>query len=194
MFSTDGRWISYLLSEDPPVANGSNWVAIVRAEGGNPRRLAPTADEFGYLPNGSPFIGWSSQGDRIYYLEYSGTRMLIGSLPVDGEPPQEITHGDGVFERVSLNATRTVLGFRWESTRRAPEAYVSRIDKFGPSQISHLNEGLTDLPTIRTEVIQWKSVDGLPIEGMLTYPVGYEPGKRYPLIVLAHGGPVRSPP
>ena len=189
MYSPDGRWISYLLSDDPPVANGRNGVAIIPADGGTPRRLAPSSDEFGYLPNGSPFIGWSEQGDRIYYLEYSGTRTQIWALPVNGGPPQEISHGDGVFERMSLNATRTYMGFRWESTRKAPEAYISRIDNFAPNQISHVNQGFDDLPAIRTDVIQWKSVDGLPIEGMLTYPVSYERGKRYPLIVLVHGGP-----
>ena len=32
-----------------------------------------------------------------------------------------------------------------------------------------------------TEVVRWKSKDGLEIEGLLTYPAGYEKGKRYPL-------------
>jgi dipeptidyl aminopeptidase/acylaminoacyl peptidase len=41
----------------------------------------------------------------------------------------------------------------------------------------------------RTEVIHWKSVDGQEIEGLLTYPIGYEVGKRYPLLVSVHGGP-----
>ena len=41
----------------------------------------------------------------------------------------------------------------------------------------------------RTEVISWKSKDGMNIEGLLTYPVGYEDGRDYPLILQIHGGP-----
>jgi len=40
-----------------------------------------------------------------------------------------------------------------------------------------------------TEAIQWKSTDGRMVEGVLVKPVGFEKGKRYPLIVQIHGGP-----
>ncbi len=43
-------------------------------------------------------------------------------------------------------------------------------------------------PVGRTELIRWKS-DGVEVEGLLTYPVGYERGKHYPLLLIIHGGP-----
>jgi dipeptidyl aminopeptidase/acylaminoacyl peptidase len=42
----------------------------------------------------------------------------------------------------------------------------------------------------RTEVRRWKAPDGREIEGLLTLPVNYEPGKRYPLLLVIHGGPM----
>jgi dipeptidyl aminopeptidase/acylaminoacyl peptidase len=39
-------------------------------------------------------------------------------------------------------------------------------------------------------VVRWNSADGLEVEGLLTYPVGYEKGKRYPLLLVIHGGPM----
>jgi dipeptidyl aminopeptidase/acylaminoacyl peptidase len=39
------------------------------------------------------------------------------------------------------------------------------------------------------EHLCWVSDDGVEIEGQLTYPAGYQPGRRYPLVVEAHGGP-----
>jgi dipeptidyl aminopeptidase/acylaminoacyl peptidase len=38
-------------------------------------------------------------------------------------------------------------------------------------------------------VVKWKSSDGLDVEGLLTYPVGYKPGARVPLLLVVHGGP-----
>ncbi|MBK7256876.1 MAG: S9 family peptidase [Ignavibacteriae bacterium] len=38
-------------------------------------------------------------------------------------------------------------------------------------------------------VVHYASRDGVPLEGLLITPVGYEKGKKYPLIVVVHGGP-----
>jgi dipeptidyl aminopeptidase/acylaminoacyl peptidase len=38
-------------------------------------------------------------------------------------------------------------------------------------------------------VIQWKSTDGTPIEGVLIKPAGFDPSRKYPLLVVIHGGP-----
>jgi dipeptidyl aminopeptidase/acylaminoacyl peptidase len=42
------------------------------------------------------------------------------------------------------------------------------------------------------EKVQWKGADGATAEGVLTYPLDYEEGKRYPLVVCTHGGPQAS--
>jgi dipeptidyl aminopeptidase/acylaminoacyl peptidase len=39
------------------------------------------------------------------------------------------------------------------------------------------------------EVVTWKSTDGLEVEGVLLKPVGYQAGKKYPMLTVAHGGP-----
>jgi len=42
------------------------------------------------------------------------------------------------------------------------------------------------------EVVRWKSTDGMSVEGILIYPIGYEKGRRYPLLAHTHGGPMAS--
>jgi dipeptidyl aminopeptidase/acylaminoacyl peptidase len=49
-----------------------------------------------------------------------------------------------------------------------------------------------DVALPRQEKVEWKGADGVPIEGILFYPIGYETGKRYPLVVQMHGGPMES--
>ena len=56
-------------------------------------------------------------------------------------------------------------------------------------QVSRANTDLPKLPLGETKVIRWKGKDGLEIEGLLTYPVSYQEGKKYPLILNIHGGP-----
>src|SRR6185369_445542 len=44
-------------------------------------------------------------------------------------------------------------------------------------------------PLGKTELVNWKAKDGLNIEGLLTYPVNFQKGKQYPLLLVIHGGP-----
>jgi len=44
----------------------------------------------------------------------------------------------------------------------------------------------------RQEKVEWKGADEAPIEGILFYPIGYEAGRRYPLVVQLHSGPMES--
>src|SRR5439155_26592843 len=41
----------------------------------------------------------------------------------------------------------------------------------------------------RQERFEWKSADGVSIEGLIFYPLDRRPGARYPLVVQLHGGP-----
>lgn len=44
-------------------------------------------------------------------------------------------------------------------------------------------------PLARREIIRWKGAEGDEVEGILYFPVGYQEGKKYPLIAMPHGGP-----
>ncbi len=57
------------------------------------------------------------------------------------------------------------------------------------SQHSEPNNHLGEFEIARSETLTWKGADDWDIEGILTYPLGYEQGKSYPLILQVHGGP-----
>ena len=183
LYSPGGGWVAYTASDTPATWGFTRKVFVVAASGGQPRALG---DAFDQQPN---LIGWSADGERIYFTEARGTLRRLYALPVDGGPPQFIDRGDGVLFGINLNRSRTVVGFTWQTADRAPEAYVARLDRFTPVKVSRTNANLPLYPLGRTEVIRWKSSDGMEIEGLLTYPVGYEPDKRYPLLLMIHGGP-----
>ncbi len=111
-------------------------------------------------------------------------------MPIDGpavvafEPPKGTVAGGP-----TINRTGTAIGSGWESPSDPPEAFVASLAGGQPVQVSRANTDLGRLPLGETKVIRWKSKDGLDVEGLLTLPVGYEQGKKYPLILNIHGGP-----
>jgi dipeptidyl aminopeptidase/acylaminoacyl peptidase len=76
-----------------------------------------------------------------------------------------------------------------QNTGKPGEAYISKTSGFSPVKISQINPDLAGNPIPKTELIHWNSADGKEIEGLLTYPLNYEPGKKYPLLLNPHGGP-----
>jgi dipeptidyl aminopeptidase/acylaminoacyl peptidase len=60
------------------------------------------------------------------------------------------------------------------------------------ARLTDLNGHLKQKPRARGEVVRWKGARGDEVEGLLYYPHGYEAGKRYPLVVMIHGGPMSA--
>src|SRR5262249_55205089 len=66
--------------------------------------------------------------------------------------------------------------------------FISAASSFNAHAVSQVQE-LPQLPIGRTTIVQWKSTDGRPIEGLLTLPADSKSGERAPLLVIVHGGP-----
>src|SRR6185312_15995242 len=61
-----------------------------------------------------------------------------------------------------------------------------------PRRLTDVNAFVASLDLGRTESIAWTGPDGFHEDGVLTYPVGYERGREYPLVLVIHGGPMMS--
>jgi dipeptidyl aminopeptidase/acylaminoacyl peptidase len=108
-----------------------------------------------------------------------------------GRPPAERGargRREAFVESGPVQRVNTMIGFVSESPDHAPEVYLTPAGSFKPAQVSHVQD-LPGIPIGRTEVVTWQAPDGKAIEGLLTYPVGYQPGQRVPLLVIVHGGP-----
>src|SRR5215510_2789133 len=183
LYSPDGKWIAIQASDNPPRWAGYGAIQILPAGGGQPKTLVASFDA-------SPIVaGWSADGKRIYFSEAKGTGTLIYALDVNANRIEEIKTTPAVYTGVSLNRTGTTLAFVRQTNDTPADVFVASVNDLNPVQITHVNADLKIPPVGRTEAITWKSKDGQQIEGLLTYPVGYQTGQRVPLILNVHGGP-----
>jgi dipeptidyl aminopeptidase/acylaminoacyl peptidase len=185
LFSPDGRSIAYVLGDDPPTWAATAWVRIVPVAGGTPKALAKTFDEQPDL------LGWSSDGRSVYVSEVQGTLARLSQLAADGSAPALLGRDDVNVAVPSLNRTGTAVGFAHSWSDKAPEPYFTRLDRFDAKQVARTQviPLASEAPVGQTDAIRWKSADGMDIEGLITYPVGYEKGRRVPMVVMVHGGP-----
>lgn len=182
-YSPDGRYLAFVRSTDPARWAGLDRIVLLNRQNGEVRELPPTFDEQPRL------LGWTSDAVRILFTEARGTANVIYAIPTDGPAKPLYEPHSGTLQAGRLNATGTAYGFAAESWDAAPEAYVLRIGESFPQRVSSANLDLPKLPMGETKRIAFKSPDGLDIEGLLTDPVGYQSGKKYPLVLIIHGGP-----
>lgn len=186
--SPDGKWIAVVVSANPPTWAGDARVHLLPMAGGPPQPLAQTPDGFGRY---SEIVGWSSDSRQVYVAETRGADLALLSLPIDGGTPATLFHQPGMgLAGMLQNSARTHFGWSWETPDEPNEAWVSPIAAFAPRRVSRVHADLPRPATGRTESLRWRSTDGLEIEGLVTYPVGYQAGRRYPLLLVIHGGPM----
>ncbi|MFY9552405.1 MAG: S9 family peptidase [Thermoanaerobaculia bacterium] len=182
-YSPDGRWIVYVATDDPPRWAHRRFLRVAPASGGPSRDLPSSFDE-------SPDLaGWSADSQTIYFSEPKGVSDVLYSQNLKSGAIRALTEEGKVANGASVNARGDWIGFVRQTPTDATEAWASPLSSFSPVKISDVNASLPKHPLGQTRTIAWTSPDGKPIEGVLTLPVGYEPGKRYPLLLVVHGGP-----
>ena len=183
VFSPDGKTIAFI-SDRGKDHWARHWrICLVPAAGGDVTVLPETRDSRPFL------LEWAYDSNGVYYEETQGTSTYLFLMPADGSPLKRITSSEGVTFDLDVSEDGSMVAFAWEDLESPPEIYVSAVDGGDIVKISNINSHLPDLPFAKSEVISWKSFDGLEIEGILHYPLGYEEGKRYPLLLNVHGGP-----
>jgi len=182
-FSPDGKWVAFSSDNGDTKWARTYDVYLVSASGEETKKLAETPDRsFGIL-------GWSSDGKEIYLNETDRTSSRVFALPTNGSRPRILTTGSGSYSGVSFSRDGSAMAFVHQTAENSPDIHVSSMRKFDRRKLTEVNEGFPKFAMGKTEVITWKSKDGSEIEGLLTYPVNFEKGRRYPLILNIHGGP-----
>jgi dipeptidyl aminopeptidase/acylaminoacyl peptidase len=190
-YAPDGRQIAYL-SEPvtaPPIGDGTPRGTVAQ------QRVMvydvatkQTRDATGTLSvePGTPF--WSADGRRLLFA--AGDRAYVNAFELDlatGKATTLTTKRTLQIGTFSADGSR--VAFTMDSPTAPAEVFVADARFAAPVKLTDLNPQAKDFALGASEVVTWKSRDGLEVEGVLLKPVGYDPAKRYPLLVVAHGGP-----
>ncbi|HTF38152.1 MAG TPA: S9 family peptidase [Blastocatellia bacterium] len=183
-WSPDGTRIAYLSRDLKSAEVGQLRLTVIALDGGAPRALAPS---FEYQP-GAP--KWSANGQTLYFNAGVRTTSQLFSVPAAGGDVKQLSNIEGVMGQTSFSRDGSVLAFTKSDTQHPDDVYVSTTLLIAePARGTDHNPQVREFALGRSEVIRWKSKDGMEIEGLVIYPVGYQQGKRYPTVALIHGGP-----
>ena len=183
-WSPNQKHIAYLSRDLKTADVGQLRLMVTPVGGGAPRSLT---SNFLYQP-GAP--KWSADGQTIYFSSSVRTTSQLFSVSASGGDPKQLSTVKGVMGQVSFSGDGSVLAFTKSDTQHPDDVYVSKAFPIAdPVKLTNHNPQARAYAMGASEVITWKSKDGMEIEGLVIYPVGYQSGRRYPTIALIHGGP-----
>lgn len=183
-WSPDGRQVAFESAMAKPFyffENGA--IAVVPAAGGAPQSLTAAFDENPSL------VAWTSGG--LFFSASQRTWAYLHRLdPASRQTTTIRAHEDWIGQAFAVTPDGRSTAFVASGPRDFPDVYAAPVAAtLAPVKLSTLGAQVASWPVHTREVVRWKSQDGAEIEGVLHKPADFQAGRRYPLLVVIHGGP-----
>jgi dipeptidyl aminopeptidase/acylaminoacyl peptidase len=157
-------------------------IAVVPTEGGTPQILTDAFDEDPGL------IGWGPDG--IYFAAEQKTYAHLFRLNPATKAVEKLSAPDRMSSfSFSFSQDYKQVAYRAALENHYAEIYSSPVAPWQGKKLTAMDDQLKGFTLAHREVISWKSADGTAIEGVLYTPPDFSLKKKYPLLVVIHGGP-----
>ncbi len=179
-WSPDGRHLAYISAADPndPAAGR---LMVTAADSGAARELMP-------LPEGHVAgLAWKDT-EHLLFLADEGVVTRLGQVGLDGEASTVLAAGEPIIGELSLAAGGR-LALAASTPRHPSEVFVLEPGATQADKLTDSNPWLSEVALAPQEVVTYEARDGLELQGLLIRPLEEKKGKRYPLVVIVHGGP-----
>ena len=188
-WSPDGKTLAIVSSDRPGNTQWYSKLYLFPTAGGTPKVLLKDFD----LDFGTPI--WAPDGRIVYWSTGQGTKVALFGVDVTtGELTTTRAPMAGVNGGWDLSDDGSTWVFTHNSGTTSSDLWAARRQGDGyatPVRLTDANPWITreNLQLGATETIRWRNTEGGTIEGVLTKPVGFTSGVRYPFVVNPHGGP-----
>jgi len=186
-YSPDGSQIAYWQPRDGDSGNVTE-IHIAPSTGGAGRSITRAIDR-----NMARSI-WMPDGKSLLVGASDGTRVSLWLQPLDG-PARKLDLGklspsSSFWVDVAVGKDGAIA-FTATDPSRPAELYYLSSPAASPKRLTNLNAEVAGLALGRTEVISWQS-DGFTHNGIVTYPADFSNNRKYPLVLVIHGGPTAA--
>jgi dipeptidyl aminopeptidase/acylaminoacyl peptidase len=190
VYSPDGKWIIYQSLQRPGFEADLGRLMIYNRTTRASQQLAASwdrnADSYAFSPSGDAIYIQSvdASRDKIYRLTRTGSGWSSKPTLVVG------TMNNGM---PSISGDGKTIAFMRDAVERPGEVYVATVGPRGTTgvrQLTHENDALVaQLKLNPAEDFWFKGANGDSVQGMLIRPPNWEAGKKFPVLLLIHGGP-----
>jgi dipeptidyl aminopeptidase/acylaminoacyl peptidase len=186
VFSPDGTRIAYWFPRDGQTKNVNEayWVPTAGGEGTN-ATLA--------IDRNIQRAIWTPDGKSLLVGANDGTTVGLWIQPLDGGVARRVPLGracpnSAYWVDVAVGP-RGEIAFAGSEPQHPAELYYLASASGPVKRLTDFNQEVASLELGKTETIEWQGPDGFNLDGVVTYPPDFAPGRKYPLVLYIHGGP-----
>ena len=127
---------------------------------------------------------WSDDGRHLLFSFSARDRWQRGlkRLDVATGAIETLVLDDNLYRSWNVSDDGGTIVYTMSDGDRPDEIWTTAGDRFAPRRLTDSNPELDDVALTRSELVEYLDVDGNTLYGILYYPVGYEPGRTYPLV------------
>jgi dipeptidyl aminopeptidase/acylaminoacyl peptidase len=179
-WSPDSKSIAFI---GRPGRMKSARVYVVPAAGGTAENL------LGAYPYEPESIDWLRDGSIVMTTSVGGSSGVFRLDPATKKMTQ-LLGGRRRINGVTFDAAGTKMAFVATDLTHPTELFLANADGSNQQRLTGFNDEISaEIAWSDAERFTYPSIGGLEIEGWLMKPFGYQPGKKYPLVLYIHGGP-----
>jgi dipeptidyl aminopeptidase/acylaminoacyl peptidase len=157
---------------------------LAASTGGSASKLI--AEDLDLIPAN---LHWAGANEVRFETGVKGTEQVF-RVDLSARKAVPVTSGERSVRGFDINEKTGVMTYIGNDFGHMDDLYASALDGSGERQLTHVNAKLwSELELAKVERIPYKSTDGWAIDGFLVKPVGWQPGKKYPMVLSVHGGP-----
>ncbi len=190
-FSPDGARLAYLAMSRPGYESDRNDVVVRELRTGTERKITVRADAGPRGDRSPDDLVWSPDGKVLYCTaEHMGQKAVFAVDVVAGS--SRIVVGEGTCSDPRPVAGGRVL-YGMNFFLGPTELYTVAPDGSGIARVTHINDAKVAAVRFgKPERFSFTGAKGDTVWGYVTYPVDFDPAKKYPVAFLIHGGPQGS--
>jgi len=187
VFSPEGTRIAYSTPRDGDV-NNETTVYVAPATGGRGTELARALDRNIvrklWLDAHTMLVGGHADArNAMWLVRDDGTSTRVETDDVDPSEP---------FWLDAAVSSRGALAYVGSEPQRPSELWYQSSAAVKPRRLTDVNGAIAALDLAHSSELRFAGPDGLREDAAVTYPLGYAPRTKYPLVVLPHGGPTAA--
>ena len=190
-WAPDSRHIAYMAADGEAWLNRNDKIWVLDADQGTTRQAS------GSFEGNISSVVWTPDGRHLLFVGQQGTRSNLFRMDVASGETTPLTETAGWIRGASFSRDRSQVAYLYSDPQTPENLFAGAIGgapgahggTVASTRVTDAHPQVANLQLATSEVIRWTSHDGLEIEGIVHYPIGYEKGKRYPLMLNIHGGP-----
>ena len=184
VYSPDGKFIAYHAQLTAGYESDRWRVMLYDRQSGKNENLSEGFDR------SAEELAWSPESKTIYFTAENETQKQVYAMATHaGAPPKPII-ADTYNAAISLSADGKTLAFERTSLTMPGEVFAAAGDGTNARQLTHQNDKLlAGLEMNAPETFWFEGAEKTKVQAMLIRPPNFDASKKYPLLVLLHGGP-----